>query len=205
MDEFVTRAQHLESAKPYNREDNTVCMEEANLIASYVIGTIFSAVAWVEATVNELYVDAADALETTDPLPSTFDGELAGRWRGWRAPDRSRDNDPSLIKKIQVALDGAHSPNTAPTLVELEDFELLIELRNVLTHGKAEYLRHGAVENTPRKRLGRLQSRLMGKFPDSQTASPTAAYIWSRCLGAGCANWSRATCENLVTAWKAAL
>src|SRR5690242_19783590 len=70
MDEFGGRAQQLEDAKPYVREDNAACMEEANLIASYVIGTIFSAVAWVEATVNEVYVDAAEALEGVDPLPS---------------------------------------------------------------------------------------------------------------------------------------
>lgn len=205
MDEFSARAQQLEDAKPYVREDNAACMEEANLVASYVIGTIFSAVAWVEAAVNEVYVDAAEALEGVDPLPSTFNGQLAARWRTWRTPDRSRDDDPALIKKIRLSLESAYKPHAAPALAELDDLELLVELRNALTHGKSEYLRHGAVENTRQKRLGRLQSRLTGKFPDSKTAAPDAAYMWSRCLGAGCARWSIVTCDILVAAWKAAL
>lgn len=203
MVEFLERASELEHELPeHPRPDDYTAIEKGARVASYVIGTVLTAVAYSEARVNEVYMQCADGKDPPALILAPVHREALGRvWNGWLRPLKTRDQDPSLLQKIERALTELGVTDARSAMPSLDRFELVIELRNALTHAKSEFLQHGVPNPDPDKRLGRLATRLQNEFPPARGMPATTTYIWTRCLGLGCAHWAANSSLRLLADW----
>lgn len=135
-----------------------------------VTAAIFSAAAYLEDLISELYVNMRNL-----PRP-----KLVKKLRASSSPEAS-----SVLNKYQLALsvsDGdPFDQNNSPYF----DAESLFRLRDALVN----YLNF-----RPTGRRG-LSNRLDGKFPLNPYAPHGARWFPDRCLGAGCAKWAVSTAE----------
>jgi hypothetical protein len=135
-----------------------------------VTAAVFSATAYLEDLISELYVNMRNL-----PRP-----KLVKKLRASSHPESS-----SILNKYQLALsvsDGdPFDQNTAPYF----DADTLLRLRDALTN----YLNF-----RPVGRRG-LTRRLKGKFPPNPYAPEQAHWFPDVFLGAGCAKWAVSTAE----------
>lgn len=142
---------------------------------AYVTNSIFSAVAFLEAAINELFQDIVDGHESY-VVGLDIDGrrELSDYWLKKR---------PSLLEKYAKALtclrkcpfDRNHPPYSTAQLV--------VRLRNALVHYKPKSL-GGGVEHD-------LAKELAEKFMDNGLMNGSGnPWFPNKCLGHGCAEWA---------------
>jgi hypothetical protein len=135
-----------------------------------VTAAVFSATAYLEDLISELYVNMRNL-----PRP-----KLVKKLRASSHPESA-----TVLNKYQLALsvsDGdPFDPNSSPYF----DADSLFRLRDALT----KYLNFRPVG---RRGLAR---RLEGKFPPNPYASAESRWFPERCLGAGCARWAVSTAE----------
>jgi hypothetical protein len=160
---------------------------------SYVIGAIFSAVAFLEATINEFLADTVDhpegeAVGNLDPTTKTI---LADMWK----------NDVvgkfSIIDKFQVVL-AVNRKNlfdsAAPTYQAVDD---LIKLRNALVHYKPEWI-ESSQGTQDQKTAHKFEKHLRGKFPLNPLTSFGNPFYPDKCLSHGCAEWAVTSSLNFI-------
>jgi hypothetical protein len=145
---------------------------------AYVTDAVFSAVAFLEAAVNEVFDDVADAHPGyVDPLSPECRRQMKGLW------DESIERR-SALEKCQLALLCAQSTVFERGKPPYQDADLLIKLRNRLTHARAETWftddKKDKLSEALKKKFG--PSRLM-----QNSANP---YFPDHCLGAPCAAWA---------------
>ena len=143
----------------------------------YVAGAVLSAVASLEATINELFIDARN------PGSPTFEG--ADPIIPWLLAEESWDEieGESTLSKYQKALTLAKKPpfdRGAPTY---QDADALIQLRNALIHYKPEW-------STEQKNHRKIEDRLKGRFAPNPFTGPNDVFFPKKCLGHGCAEWA---------------
>jgi hypothetical protein len=144
----------------------------------YVMGSIFSTVAFVEATINELFKDATEPYMPAGPIsqvPESVKSLLAEQWR----QGVSRFD---TLSKYQTALNLAGKQPLDPGRQPYQDARSLIKLRNKLIHYEPEW---STVEHP-------IERELQGKFPENPFV-PTYVgnpFYPDRCLSHGCAKWS---------------
>jgi hypothetical protein len=154
---------------------------------SLAVASILASVAFLEASVNELFASASH-----DNL------ELAGGQGQLTAPQRvvltaaaEMIEGNRLLDRFQLALlllgHGTFEPGRQP----YQDAQLLVHLRNELVHYKPQF-RAGAGAPTSEGWLRGLESKLTSTNPFTGTGNP---FFPDRCLGHGCTVW----------AWNAAL
>lgn len=204
----------------YEGEPSTEVTRIGEAISSFAAAATITSVAWAEASVNEVYIDC----ERGSSEPSVLQlPELSGRllgdvWRRWqensprkvavrgvvpvKLPKAEREPGTALEKMLRaMKLCGVRHPlNELPSA---QDFKRLIALRNALVHAKPEFLQHG--RSNSEKELGKLQEMLEGLFPYAVGVSENATFIWSRCLGLGCAEWALGTTRSILAEWFVAL
>lgn len=148
---------------------------------AYVTGSIFSAVGFLEAAINELYQDVADAHEgyvasldvDCKRIMSEFWDRTEGRNRSY----------VSLLDKYQNALTFLRKQQFKSGQKPYQDAALVVKLRNELVHYKPRSL-GGDTEHT-------LARQLRGKFDDNVLMTVSGnPWFPDKCLGHGCADWS---------------
>jgi hypothetical protein len=171
---FAKRATDLEA-------DLTTLLERRHEHRSLVIASIVSATAFLEASINELFQDAADGNKfNVTALPEATRNHLTSVWAGFEQENVERW---SILAKHQMALLVCDRTSFDPGAEPYQSAKLLITLRNALVHSKPE-------TNEPNGEH-RFQKSLRGRFPLS--AIPTDAhrpFFPDQCLSAGCANWA---------------
>ena len=142
----------------------------------YVTGAVFSAVASLEATVNELYIDAQDANSPTfqgvDPIVPKL---LAEYWE--------EIESASILRKYQSALILARKSKFDQGTSPYQEVDSLIQLRNALVHYKPEW-------DTDLREHRKIENRLKGRFAENSFVGPNDAFFPKKCLGHGCAEWA---------------
>jgi hypothetical protein len=142
----------------------------------YVTGAVFSAVASLEATVNELYIDAQDANSPTfqgvDPIVPKL---LAEYWEEIESASILRKYQSALILARKWKFDQGTSP--------YQEVDSLIQLRNALVHYKPEW-------DTDLREHRKIENRLKGRFAENSFVGPNDAFFPKKCLGHGCAEWA---------------
>lgn len=196
-------ASHLWAARYYAeqtglREKALVAAEHQTidtLHRAHAVSTVFAAVSFLEAYINELYQDAShtaagrigDISSRLHGLPQEAQQKLASKWDDeiWPA---SQGNEPyGLTKKYQSALKCANKGRyDEATDDQFVDITSLIRLRNRLVHFTPESI-------DVADRDFDMEKRLRGKFADSPF--PADPWYMNGCLGAGLAQWS----HELVT------
>lgn len=152
-----------------------------------VTGAIFAAVAFLEATINELFADTLDAGAAgpvTDLHPEVR-AKMASLWQFESVRRRG-----GTLEKFQAALSLAGDPKFdkgSPPYQEVAD---LIVLRNELIHYEPEWIVGGEQDQ---ERLDKVSQRLRAKnFPlnllvPEESQNP---FYPDKCLGHGCAAWA---------------
>jgi hypothetical protein len=144
---------------------------------AYVVSSIVSAVAFMEAAINELLQDAADEQPPyLSPLPCPTVKALAELWR--MAEERW-----NFLDKYQAALREAGREPFDRGALPFQDADLLRKLRNLMIHAKPETSEAG-VEH-------KLKKIFKNKFPANRLMKGQKnPYFPDHCLGSGCAEWA---------------
>ena len=173
---FAERSQALEG-----RDPGDVSPEDKWRHGAYVTGAVFVACAFLEASINELYLELQNLGESGKPrLPSR---ELALLSRVWPEVAGS-----PILHKYQVALSLADADSYDESKPPFVDAESLLRLRDALLSSSAEW-------DDKRGKRQTLEKRLRTKFPPNALASAKAPWFPDRCLGAGCATWAVKTVQ----------
>ena len=178
---------HLWAAKHFTRlareiEDRHEGQQVLDIAhRGYVTGSILSAVAFLEAAVNEVFQDAADGhLSYIAPLGNQLIKMLASLWSGDKV--HSLSFWPTL-DKYQVVLLFSRKPVFDKGLAPYQDALLVIKLRNDLTHFSPQT---GATD-TP----DNAAHPLRGKFNTNRLMAGSGnPFFPDHCLGNGCAEWA---------------
>jgi hypothetical protein len=203
-DDLLNMAEELDKFVPeYNGLWDKARAVATRRVASHVSGVILVSVAWVEASVNEFLIDAADNVPHIK-LTSAAKDCLRSLWHGWRAAHRG---DPNLLEKTTQALKAIGIKHPQNELPSYKDFKVVVELRHALTHARPEFLSFGELTETERRtRLGDLQVQLQRRgFSPARGIPSSALYMWSQCLGYGCAVWATDVSRSFWNDWQTAI
>lgn len=154
---------------------------------SYAIGAVVMAVSALEASINELYLEAVD--RNTHALGALTAEQIAQLEVLWEAVDRTQ-----ILAKYQLVLAVCGKERLAKGAEPHQSADALIDLRNAVVHFKPEW-------DDELDEHARLEKRLARKFDSCVLASRAQGrMVWfpGRCLGAGCAKWAVATVERFV-------
>ncbi|MGW1994106.1 hypothetical protein [Embleya sp. NPDC001921] len=143
-----------------------------------VISAIVESVAFMEATVNEIYQDAADSQSAyVGALGADVLGRLAAIWKA------SNGGYLEILEKFSLVLNLADHPDFDRGRDPYQSARDLIRLRNYLIH----YRPHDSSSEAEHK----LTKILRGRFPDNTLVVPGGGpWLPKYALGAGCAEWA---------------
>ncbi|MFA5331695.1 MAG: hypothetical protein WC342_04900 [Methanoregula sp.] len=168
-------------------EDRYLCHE------AYILNSLFSSVAFLESTINELWSDAADnAYFYPDKDTELLLRAIGEKWKNEHFFDRT----PMLAKYQKILEIGGKGPfcETDPVFVEVRD---LIAVRNYLMHYRREWVTIPGESGNPPPgteagdlRVGKFEMLYSGKFPENPLAPKKVPYFPDRFLGHGCAEWA---------------
>ena len=149
---------------------------------AYVIGSVLSASAFLESSINELYLEVQDHIANGNP--ENRRRVLAVPAHFWSAVAR-----PPILHKYQLALVVADAEPFDEGRAPFRDADLLVALRDGLVHGRPEWRdSHGRRQNLAR--------RLRAKFPHNALAREGDPEFPDQLLGAGCAMWAVRVAEK---------
>lgn len=157
---------------------------DATRHAELVTTSLIASAALLDAFINELFSDAADAGPTMFDLDEQSYTRLRDWWR-LQNPDRS----PDTMTKYDMLRVLTNAPPLDRGSEPAQSANLLIKLRNSLVHYKPETVWEGDDH--------RLMARYRGKF-ETSTMPGTLSRTWPLFLGADAARWGWRTAESLV-------
>src|SRR5665647_202254 len=169
-DHFATRAQELEDRGADALSDEEICTHGA-----FVMGAVFSAAAFLETSITDLYLELQKLSKSGQ---RNLRRELAMLPRVWPeivgAP---------LLHKYQLALSVADADQYNESRSPYFEAESLIRMRDALLDYTPEW-------DDKRGRHHSLEKRLSAKIPPNPFASVNSPWFPDRCLSAGCAKWA---------------
>ena len=173
---FTSKAREMETNIP--KPNETQFSEHR----AYVTAAVLSAVSFLEASINELYLSAID--QSLTALPG-FDARLFQLLaRFWTENERS-----PILDKYQDMLLLAGKDRFLPGVPPYQPVNDVVKLRDALVHYKPEWQDEAGQSQNLEKRLHR-------KFPLNPYASSGSLWFPHQCLGAGCAQWAVDTTRN---------
>lgn len=172
---FVALARRLET-----RGAAVVGPEGMTRHRACVTGAIVSSVAFLESSINELYLEFQSAGDPGSSLPRRAQTQLEHLWP-------SVDGAP-LTLRYQVALQAVDAERFNERRATYRNVQYLLELRDALVHHQPE--RHDE-----RRRHQRLQRILRKRFAPNTLLPARARWFPDLCLGAGCASWALRSAE----------
>jgi hypothetical protein len=153
---------------------------------SYVIASILSSVAFLEASINELYASASD------PIIKEVGGELAEAERSRLADVAEFIERDRTLARFQLTLHLLGKEPFDRGRQPYQNADTLVKLRNELVHYKPRHRSGGDQFTNSDKWLQSLYQKKFSPNPFTGTANP---FFPDRCLSHGCTVW----------AWNAAL
>jgi hypothetical protein len=154
---------------------------------AFILNALFSTVAFLESTINELWSDAADnAYFFPD---ETMEALLKGIGEKWKN-ENYFDRTPMLIK-YQKILEIAGKPmfrDDNPAFSSVRD---LIEIRNYLMHYRREWvvIQVDGIFGTG-TRVEKFEKMLKNRFRENPLALKNRPFFPDKCFGHGCADWA---------------
>lgn len=155
---------------------------------AFALNSVLSSVAFLEATINELYADAADnVFPSPDDRQEALLRTIAEQWKNEKNFDRA-----PLITRYQKILSIAGSAPFEEGDRAFDNVRELVEIRNRLMHYKREWVvLSGGKRPAPADPAGnRFESALKKKFAQNPFAAPMLPFFPDQCLGHGCAEWA---------------
>jgi len=193
-------SQHLWAANRWT--DEAASMEEAFDGSprfdiehrSFVASAVFSAVAFLEAAVNELFQDAYDEhLAYIAPLDPDVRSSLAEFWRIIAEHNIHARSRFGTTEKYEIALALTHREGIDHESELHRNVRLAIRLQNALVHYKPSTLMQIDTSG--------FEDELHGKFRLNRLMSDTEhPFFPDKALGAGCAQWTVSVCRAYADA-----
>jgi hypothetical protein len=157
---------------------------------AFASAAVMLAVAAVEAFANELYADALVGFSSSVPDIRRYSQSIPVVWDTVeRAP---------LVRKLDWMLQMVRVDPLPSAVDPAQSVTLLIRLRNCLVHYKTEWT-DDALQSE------RLESQLLGRFPNNTLSTAGQQYFPYRCLGYGAGCWAVETVLAYVRAYCARL
>ncbi len=123
---FARQAAEIEKAYAGKGDDEQIANHRA-----FVTGAIFTAVAFIEAIINELYGNVYQSFSrVTDHLPPTAVAVMAAVWE----EELKGRIQFSSLKKFQLALEWVGKESFPKGMSPYQEVDELIKLRNALIH-----------------------------------------------------------------------
>jgi hypothetical protein len=163
--------------KSYEVESNNVTLTEELYTEhrAYVIASILASIASLEATINELYIDAVDKnSQTFQGIDNSIVEKLALVWE--------KVEKDSILDKYEFALKVAGKTSLIGE-AKYQNAKHVVSLRNALMHFKPEW-------DTSLKEHKKFETWLMSRFQLNPFAKSDQVFFPHKCLGYGCADWS---------------
>ena len=180
---FAVRSQELEKIAL----DKTPDKDLVSSHRSYVTGAIISTVAGLEASINELYLEACDNNRNTLRGLTNQAINMLAEW--WEEIERI-----SILLKYQTALMLVGAERFDKGEQPYQDVASLVLLRNALVHYKPEW-------DSELKVHENLRNRLESRFHPNSLAEETSLWFPHQCLGSACAMWAVDASERFLTAF----
>jgi len=150
---------------------------------SFVMGAVFSSVAFLEAKLAELRSDAEDGggISATGLTPAQRKAVASALRSNFRTLDR-----------YQAVLGALGEPLFEADRPPYRSVSLVITLRNYLVHFPGEWLAEPDEESgpLPQSDLPLIERQLKGQFPSTKFAWDAQPFFPNHCLSAGCARWA---------------
>jgi len=158
-----------------------------------VLNAVFSSVAFLEATINELWSDAADdAYCFPDERTEALLRAIGEQWNNENYFDRT-----PLPAKYQRVLAIAERPQFSEDDPDFAGIKSIISIRNYLMHYRREWT---VIPSGPgprelqKNRTETLDKALKNRLRENPMVPTILPFFPDRCLGHGCAEWSVVTC-----------
>lgn len=155
---------------------------------AFVTGAIFSIIAFLEASINELLSDISNNDDRVKVIPTDNKKAIKTLW------DKEGKHDLekwSVLKKYQKTLELLGKEKFDEASMEFDNLSILVELRNTLMHFKPEWNSIHSPYLSENENQHKLTSKLEGKFELSiffrSTGNP---FFPDKCMGYGCAEWA---------------
>ena len=153
---------------------------------AFASGAIISSVAFLESTINELFLNCTFNSENVKELPPEAKQILSNKWKTKEFPEKTM-----LFKYCQaygiILKKGIDTDHTS-----YKNVEDLINLRNILVHFKPKWQMTDPITQDEYE-----ISHLIGRFKENifmtESGNP---FFPSKCLGAGCALWAVRSAEE---------
>lgn len=162
---------------------------------SFVANAIFSAVAFLEAAINELFQDAFDDhLAYIAPLDPAVRSSLAEFWRIIAEHNVHARSRFGTTEKYEIALALTHCDGIDHDSELHRNVRLTIRLQNALVHYKPSTLMQ--IDKSG------FEEELHGKFPlNPLMTGAENPFFPDKALGSGCARWSTDVCRAYADAF----
>lgn len=161
--------------------------DEMNFLTyrSLCISAIFSAVSFLEAAINELFMDAYNnCTGIVRDLSSDITNELSQMWE----LGIPRTASYNIIQKYQIALALAKKEKINIGIKPAQDINSLIKLRNALVHYEPEWIiiEDGNKINATQK----FEQLLRNRFELNPFTGEKNPFFPDKCLSLGCIEWA---------------
>jgi hypothetical protein len=177
----IISAHHFSrSAERIEKLGGDVPQDEKWMYRAFVTASVLSSVAYLSASINELYLEVRKLSNSGEPHVRRELDLLVEAW-----PRISR---VQVLQRYQLALAVADADQYNPGQMPYLDADSLIRLRDAL-------ISYGADWGDERGKRHTLESRLRDKFDPSPLVSSRRPWFPDRCLGAGCAKWAVETVQ----------
>jgi len=162
-------------------------IELHGIYAGYVVGSVILSAAFLEATINELFCDAADSnLTRLNQVDKAAVNMMSKMW--FRQIPRTAHY--KIAEKYQIALDLTGKEAFDEGRCPFQDVKCLVDLRNALIHYESECSERGSNGCKPGKLERKFEGCLQGKFDLNPLMGPGNAFYPDKCLSSGCASWA---------------
>ena len=177
----IISAHHFaESAEEIEAHGGDVPPGEKWRYRAYVTGAVLSSVAYLSASINELYLEVRKLSQSGEPHVRRELDLLVDAW--------PRISKVQVLQRYQLALAVADADQYNPARMPYIDADGLIRLRDALISYDPEWDDEKGKHHT-------LESRLAKKFPPSPLMSSKRPWFPDQCLGSGCAKWAVETVQ----------
>jgi hypothetical protein len=141
---------------------------------AYVTGSVVFSVAFLEASINEFFLEAVDGNQITLAGMTVQQMEcVANRWEERR----------NVLGKYQIALAACGVQLFDEDAEPFQGTYGLVKMRNVLIHYRSEW-------DDELKEHQTVEKLVKGRFHLNGLAHPGSLWFPDQCLGAGCAEWA---------------
>ncbi|MCX6355103.1 MAG: hypothetical protein NTZ78_09405 [Candidatus Aureabacteria bacterium] len=186
---FAQKALEIESECLRKKEGKN---EKNSEHASYVIGSIITATASLEANINEIFCDAARLGH--GKLNKLTSDLMRKMWKH----GIPRTSSFTILEKYEIALNLSNKDDFDHGKFPYQDVHLLIKIRNALMHYEPVPELIGEKSREKVKGIARCEEAFRGRFDFNPLTGIGNPFFPDKCLGFGCAEWAVKSCIAFV-------